>query len=135
MVRSLEMETAMTTQQTSRRSFLRSTLFGSASAALLRQRADAALKKMKITRVRYYESPITRPIFNQSFHVVTVETDQGITGIGEGGSPDTIRQCAGLLIGEDPTRIEHLWQYMYRAFFDPPVAGMRSPRKRSTRSS
>ena len=75
---------------------------------------------MKITRIRYYESPVTRPIFNQSFHIVTVETDQGITGIGEGGSKDTIEQCAGLLIGENPARIEHLWQLMYRGYFYPP---------------
>jgi L-alanine-DL-glutamate epimerase-like enolase superfamily enzyme len=75
---------------------------------------------MKITRIRFYHNPNSRPIFNQSFHVVTVETDQGITGIGEGGSKDTIEQCAALLIGEDPFRIEHLWQLMYRGHFYPP---------------
>jgi L-alanine-DL-glutamate epimerase-like enolase superfamily enzyme len=88
------------------------------SAGLL-ARANAEIKKMKITRVRYYESPISRPIFNQSFHIITVETDAGITGIGEGGTKDIVEQCAGLLIGQDPTRIEHLWQYMYRAYFYP----------------
>ncbi len=103
-----------------RRSFLRAALAGPAAALALRLKAEAALRKMKITRVRYYESPASRPIFNQSSHIVTVETDQGITGIGEGGTPDMIRQCASLLIGEDPTRIEHLWQYMYRAYFYPP---------------
>jgi len=75
---------------------------------------------MKITRIRFYHNPNSRPIFNQSFHVVTVDTDQGITGIGEGGSKDTIEQCAALLIGEDPFRIEHLWQLMYRGHFYPP---------------
>jgi len=98
-----------------RRSLLRSAFGG----AIL-SRAQAALKKMRITRVRYYELPASRPIFNQSSHVVTVETDAGITGIGEGGSRDTVTQCAALLIGQDPTRIEHLWQYMYRAYFYPP---------------
>ena len=34
--------------------------------------------------------------------VVTVETDAGITGIGEGGSRDILEQCAGRLIGQDP---------------------------------
>ena len=34
--------------------------------------------------------------------VVTVETDAGVTGIGEGGSKDTLEQCAGRLIGQDP---------------------------------
>jgi L-alanine-DL-glutamate epimerase-like enolase superfamily enzyme len=52
--------------------------------------------------------------------VVTVETDAGITGVGEGGSKDTLEQCAGRLIGQDPQYIEHLWQDMSRSFFYPP---------------
>jgi galactonate dehydratase len=86
---------------------------------LLAQRAFAELKRMKITRIRYWESPISRPMVNQSFHIVTIETDAGLTGIGEGGSPDLVRQCAAQLIGEDPTRIERLWQLMFRGFFYP----------------
>ena len=74
---------------------------------------------MKITRVRCYRPRKLNPTFNQSDMVVTVETDEGITGIGEGGSPDTLIQCAGMLIGEDPRRIQHLWQLMYRGFFYP----------------
>ncbi len=103
-----------------RRSFLQSTVLGSGALLARPQRAPAALPKMKITRIRYYQVPNSRPIFNQSAHIVTVETDQGITGIGEGGSKDTIEQTAGLLIGENPTRIEHLWQLMYRGYFYPP---------------
>ena len=38
------------------------------------------LASMKITRVRFYRAP-SRTMFNQSFHVCTVETDAGITGI------------------------------------------------------
>ena len=52
--------------------------------------------------------------------MVTVETDAGITGIGEGGSVDTLEQCAGRLIGRDPQFIERLWQDMSRSFFYPP---------------
>jgi L-alanine-DL-glutamate epimerase-like enolase superfamily enzyme len=100
-----------------RRNWLQAALLGGGS---LLTKAHAELSKMKITRIRFYESPISRPIFNQSFHIVTVETDKGITGIGEGGSKDTIDQLAALLIGEDPTRIEHLWQLMYRGYFYPP---------------
>ena len=74
---------------------------------------------MKITRIRFYHNPQTPPSFNQSFHIVTVETDQGITGVGEGGSPDTVKQCAAMLIGEDPARIEHLWQMVFRGYFYP----------------
>jgi len=75
---------------------------------------------MKITRVRVYATATPNPLFNQSDLVVTVETDAGITGIGEGGSKDTLEQCAGRLIGKDPQFIERLWQDMSRAFFYPP---------------
>lgn len=81
--------------------------------------AQQALSSMRITRIRFYEAP-SRTMFNQSAHVSLVETNQGIVGVGEGGSADTIRQCAGLLIGENPARIEHLWQLMYRGHFYPP---------------
>lgn len=82
--------------------------------------AQAAIPKMKITRIRIYRPPNLNILFNQSNMVVTVETDAGITGIGEGGSKDTLEQCAGKLIGEDPQYTERLWQQMYRAFFYPP---------------
>jgi galactonate dehydratase len=74
---------------------------------------------MKITRIRYYYNPNGRPLFNQSANVVTVETDAGITGIGEGGAKDTVEQCGAMLIGEDPSRIDHLWQMMERGYFYP----------------
>jgi L-alanine-DL-glutamate epimerase-like enolase superfamily enzyme len=74
---------------------------------------------MKVTRVRLYAPPNANPLFNQSDLVVTVETDAGIMGIGEGGSRQMIEQSAGRLIGQDPQRIEHLWQDMSRAFFYP----------------
>ena len=79
-----------------------------------------AVPKMKIARVRVYAPPQPNPLFNQSDLVVTVETDSGITGIGEGGSKDTLEQCAGRLIGQDPQHIERLWQDMSRSFFYPP---------------
>ena len=98
-----------------RRSFLRTSL----GLAGLAQAATAALAKMKITRVRFYHASNSRPMFNQSFHIVTVETDAGITGIGEGGSKDTIDECAGMIIGDDPSRIDHLWQTVFRGHFYP----------------
>ncbi len=75
-------------------------------------RADAAgLPKSKITRIRYYKTPgdaagrpnTRQPLCHQSTNVVLVETDSGLTGVGEGGALDTIEQCAGL-IGDDPFR-------------------------------
>jgi galactonate dehydratase len=74
----------------------------------------------KITRVRIFEPPQPNRLFNQSNMICTVETDLGITGIGEGGSKDTLEQCAGSLIGKDPFKIEAVWQEMFIAWFYPP---------------
>ena len=74
---------------------------------------------MKITRIRGYKPSKLNPNFNQSDLIVTVETDAGIVGIADGGSPDMLAQAAGMLIGEDPGRIQHLWQAMYRGYFYP----------------
>ncbi len=98
-----------------RRSFLASAGF----AALGSRCAHATMAPMKITRIRYYHNPNGRPLFNQSANVVTIETDAGLTGIGEGGAKDTVEQCAAMLIGEDPSRIDHLWQMMERGYFYP----------------
>jgi galactonate dehydratase len=77
---------------------------------------------MKITGVRGY--PVKVGHRNQ--FVVTIETDEGITGVGEGGisgrelaMQGMLEHFSGFLIGEDPRRIEHLWQTMYRgAYFE-----------------
>lgn len=104
-----------------RRSFLKSLAAAVPAATVLRPTAaEAALPKAKITRVTIWEPPNLNPLFNQSTMVVTVETDIGITGVGEGGSKDTLEQCAGSLIGKNPFRIEAIWQEMYIAWFYPP---------------
>jgi len=103
-----------------RRSFLKSLAAAPlATLAHLRQ-AEAALPKAKITRVNIYEPPNVNRLFNQSNMVITVETDIGITGIGEGGSRDTLEQCAGNLIGQNPFHIERLWHEMFVSWFYPP---------------
>ena len=89
-----------------RRTFLEASAAAAAFGLLKPARALAALPQAKITRVRIYRPPNFNPLFNQSNMVVTVETDIGITGIGEGGSKDTLEQCAGTLIGKNPFRIE-----------------------------
>lgn len=106
---------------THRRKFLQSLAAVAPAAALLRpQKTYAALPKTKITRVRIYRPPDLNESFYQSNMVVTVETEAGITGVGEGGKKDTLEQCAGSLIGKNPTLIEALWQEMYIAWFYPP---------------
>jgi galactonate dehydratase len=104
-----------------RRSFLKSLAAVAPAAGLARpERAQAALPKAKITRVRIYKPPELNELFNQSNMIVTVETDVGITGIGEGGAKDTLEQCAGTLIGKNPFQIEAIWREMYIAWFYPP---------------
>ena len=68
---------------------------------------------MKITSVR--------PIFVDRYLFVQVETDAGITGLGESGawgylelSAAAVEKFSDYLIGKDPLRIEHHWQYLYR---------------------
>lgn len=103
-----------------RRTALKQMAAATALPAMLSSRANSAVPAMKITRVRVYSPPSPNPLFNQSDLVVTIETDVGITGIGEGGSPDSLKQSAGRLIGKDPQFIERLWQDMSRSFFYPP---------------
>lgn len=77
--------------------------------------------KMKIKKIRYYSAPgYNKPLFNQARGIVEIETDSGIIGIGEGGSKDMIEQCARMIIGKDPFRVEHIWQNIYRGMFYPP---------------
>ena len=68
---------------------------------------------MKITKVT--------PLFIDRYLLVKVDTDAGVSGIGESGawgfleaSAAAVEKFGRYLIGEDPLRIEHHWQYMYR---------------------
>ena len=103
-----------------RRTFLRAIAAAPALGLFDPFEAAADLPKAKITRVRIYRPPNLNLLFNQSNMVVTVETDIGITGIGEGGARDTLEQVAGTLIGKNPFRIEAIWQEAYIAWFYPP---------------
>src|SRR5438093_11648761 len=103
-----------------RRTFLSAAAMTPGFGLLKPGTAAAELPKGKITRVRIYRPPNLNELFNQSNMVVTVETDAGLTGIGEGGARDTLEQCAGTLIGKNPFKIEAIWQEMYIAWFYPP---------------
>jgi len=61
------------------------------------------------------------PVFVDRYLYVEITTDTGITGLGESGAwafPEptaaTIERFAEYLVGKDPLRIEHHWQYLYR---------------------
>jgi galactonate dehydratase len=69
---------------------------------------------MKITKVT--------PLLVDRFCLVRIETDAGITGIGESGawgqleaSAASITKYAEYLVGKDPRPIEHHWNVMLRA--------------------
>lgn len=111
-----------------RRNFIRSGLLGTAAYGIGLPGLKGSIgylnseaSKLKIKKIRYYNTPgYNKPLFNQARGIVEIETDGGITGIGEGGFKDTIDQCAQMIIGQDPFRIEHIWQLLYRGMFYPP---------------
>ncbi len=106
-----------------RKNFIKSVMLGSAAVFIgyPSMGSSGGASKLKIKKIRYYGAPgYNKPLFNQARGIVEVETDGGIIGIGEGGSKDMIEQCAQMMIGEDPFRIEHIWQNLYRGMFYPP---------------
>jgi L-alanine-DL-glutamate epimerase-like enolase superfamily enzyme len=85
-------------------------------------RTAAAQSDLKITRIRILNPTDTTNLsgwLNLSEIIVAVDTDAGITGYGQGGTPDLLRYVGGLLIGEDPLRTQYLWQRMYRSSIYP----------------
>ena len=52
--------------------------------------------------------------------VVLVDTEAGITGIGQGGSPDTVRNVARSVIGRNAFDTEMIWQAAFMdGFYSP----------------
>ena len=77
---------------------------------------------MKITNIDTY------PVWGgtRNFLFVVVDTDAGISGVGEAGITGrelavigAIEHFKPLLIGQNPARIEHLWQLLFRGGFFP----------------
>ena len=71
---------------------------------------------MKITRMEYI--PAGKYLF------IRLHTDEGVSGIGEVGSwgyldgtLGVLKKLEGYIVGQDPSRIEHHWQYMYRSMY------------------
>jgi galactonate dehydratase len=87
-------------------------------------RTQARLPPAKITRIRVFYPPNYDrngpQAFPQSNMVVLVDTDAGITGIGQGGSPDTVRNVARSVIGKNPFDTEMIWQAAFMdGFYSP----------------
>jgi galactonate dehydratase len=75
---------------------------------------------VKVVEVKTYimESP------GRDYVFVKVQTDEGIHGWGEGTLEmkqgtvaAAVKDLEGFILGEDPTRVDHLWQRMYRHGF------------------
>ena len=89
-------------------------------------RAAAALPKAIVTKIRVL-TPTTgsnrnsiTAAFNQSNMIILVETDAGITGVGEGGSPDLVASLAPSVVGRNAFDTELIWQHMYMdPFYSP----------------
>ena len=96
---------------------------------------------MKITAVNtYLMQPGARPDLmramgadadfrgSRNWLFVEVETDAGVTGLGEcSGWPrvveTAVKDLANLLIGEDPAHIDRLWGHLYRAMMGHGLTG------------
>jgi galactonate dehydratase len=75
---------------------------------------------MKIASVE----PLVVDVGSRNWLFVVVETDEGLSGVGEGSLPGhplavaaAVQEYREYLVGEDPARIQHLWQVMYRQPF------------------
>ena len=77
---------------------------------------------MKITNIECY------PVWagHRNFLFVVVDTDEGIYGVGEAGITSrelavmgAIDDMKEMLIGQDPMRTEHIWQWLWRGAFFP----------------
>ncbi len=77
---------------------------------------------MKITNIETY------PVWggHRNFLFVVVDTDEGIYGVGEAGITGrelavigAVEHLKPLLVGQDPGRIEHIWQMLFRGGFFP----------------
>lgn len=71
---------------------------------------------MKITSIELL--PASKYLF------IKLYTDEGIYGTGEVGAWGYLDGCTGILkkmegylIGQDPFRIEHHWNYLYRSMY------------------
>src|SRR5689334_9378716 len=96
----------------------------SAQAPSAAPRAAGRLSPTKVTRIRlFYPQNYDRngpQAFPQSNMVVLVDTEAGITGVGQGGSPDTVRNVARSVIGRNAFDAEMIWQAAFMdGFYSP----------------
>ena len=111
--------------RTDRRGFSKR-IAGAGLALLSGQSKNAAAAPAQVSAARTLRLKITKvePIMTGSDVFIKIETNAGITGYGDGtqhflpyGAEGTLRDLIPYLIGEDPERIEYLWQSAFRRRF------------------
>ena len=110
-----------------RRTFTKSLGVAAAMLALpsWATKANAArLPVNRVTRIRTFYPPNYNAngpqAFPQSNMIVLVDTEAGLTGIGQGGSPDTVRNMARSVIGKNAFETEFIWQHGFMdGFYSP----------------
>src|SRR5205823_781795 len=95
-----------------------------APAAGAAARTAGRLAPAKVTRIRLFYPPNYDrngpQAFPQSNMVGLVDTEAGITGVGQGGSPDTVRNVARSVIGRNAFDTEMIWQAAFMdGFYSP----------------
>src|SRR6188474_772829 len=110
-----------------RRTFAKSIALAAGALALPSWPISAFARRLpvnRVTKIRVFYPPNYNAngpqAFPQSNMVVLVDTDAGITGIGQGGSPDTVRNVARSVIGKNAFDTEMIWQAVYMdGFYSP----------------
>ncbi len=110
-----------------RRTFTKTLAVAAGALALPSWPTKAAAAKLpvnRVTKIRCYYPPNYQSngpqAFPQSNMVVLVDTEAGITGIGQGGSPDTVRNMARSVIGKNAFDTEFIWQHGFMdGFYSP----------------
>src|SRR6187397_2976336 len=110
-----------------RRTFAKSIALAAGALALPSWPISAFARRLpvnRVTKIRVYYPPNYNAngpqAFPQSNMVVLVDTEAGITGIGQGGSPDTVRNVARSVIGKNAFDTEMIWQAVFMdGFYSP----------------
>src|SRR6187397_2036607 len=110
-----------------RRTFAKSIALAAGALALPSWPISAFARRLpvnRVTKIRVYYPPNYNAngpqAFPQSNMVVLVDTDAGITGVGQGGSPDTVRNVARSVIGRNAFDTEMIWQGAFMdGFYSP----------------
>src|SRR4029434_7839194 len=116
-----------TNMKMNRRTFTKTLAVAAGALALPSWPTKAAAAKLpmnRVTKIRCYYPPNYQTngpqAFPQSNMVVLVDTEAGITGIGQGGTPDTVRHMARSVIGKNAFDTEFIWQHGFMdGFYSP----------------